>query len=51
MSVLVNYKPALTEEENARIDQLMAKLKKIQDAEEVTKKELRQLIYKVERMR
>lgn len=42
------YRPALTEAENARIDVLMQKLTKIQTAEEEVKKELRKLIYKVE---
>ena len=42
------YKPALTEEEYARVNELMEKLKKVQNVEDDLKKELRKLIYKTE---
>lgn len=45
------YKPALTEEENARIVQLMKEIEQVYSREEKLKKELRQLIYKVEKLR
>lgn len=37
--------------DDKRIDELMAKLQRIRQAEEATTKELRQLIYKVEKPR
>lgn len=46
-----DYKPALTEEENALIAQLMKQLQHVQSREEQLKKELRKLIYKVEKLR
>lgn len=45
------YRPALTELENQRVDELMKKLQKVQNVEDNLKKELRKLIYKVERIR
>jgi len=45
------YKPALTQEENDRIDSLMKELQQVQNREDFLKKELRKLIYKVERPR
>jgi hypothetical protein len=45
------YKPALTEVENQRINELMEKLKKIHYAEKEVATELRKLIYKVEKLR
>lgn len=46
-----NYTPALTQAENERIDSLMAELEKVQRREELIKKELRSLIYKIEKPR
>lgn len=43
------YKPALNEVENKRIDELMEKLKKVQNVEDEIKRELRKLIYKADR--
>lgn len=45
------YKPALVEAEFARIDELMKKLQNVQAREEELKKELRKLIYKIEKPR
>ena len=42
------YKPTLTEAEYARIDVLMKELEKVRGKEDVLKKELRKLIYKIE---
>jgi hypothetical protein len=42
------YKPALTEEENKRIEQLMKELEKVHVREKQIATELRRLIYKVE---
>lgn len=42
------YKPALTQAEFDRIDELMKELQSVQSKEEQLKKELRQLIYKTE---
>lgn len=48
---MAEYKPALTQEENARVVQLMKELEQVQGREDKLKKELRQLIYKVEKLR
>jgi len=45
------YKPALTDEENAIVTKLMKELEQVYNREEQLKKELRRLIYKVEKIR
>ena len=45
------YKPPLTQEEDARIAELMKELEQVYSREDVLKKELRSLIYKVEKLR
>jgi len=45
------YKPALTQEEHDRIDELMKELQSVQNQEDQLKKELRKLIYKTESQR
>ena len=42
------YRPALTEAEGQRVNELMEELKKVQNVEDTLKKELRKLIYKTE---
>lgn len=42
------YKPALTQAEFDKIDELMKELQTVQSKEEQLKKELRRLIYKTE---
>lgn len=45
------YKPALSDAEFARIDELMALLQRVQKKEDEVKRELRKLIYKTENLR
>jgi hypothetical protein len=45
-----NRRPSLTLEEDQRVDILMAELMKVQKKEEEIKKELRRLIYKIEKV-
>lgn len=45
------YKYPLTEQEDKKVDELYAKLERIRVAEEQTKRELRTLIYKIEKQR
>lgn len=46
----IDYRPSLTMEENERVDALMVELQKVQKREEELKKELRRLMYKIEKI-
>lgn len=48
---MAEYTPALTEQENQRVEQLMKQLEKVHAKEKEIATELRRLIYKVERLR
>jgi hypothetical protein len=44
-----DYRPALNETESQRVDELMEQLKKLHALEDRLAKELRKLIYKIEK--